>query len=84
MALNIKNPEAHQLATAIAEQTGETLTDVVTGALRGRLAEVSRKRPEGSLREEIRSLQAFVASIPDRDTRTADELIGYDEFGLPG
>lgn len=34
--------------------------------------------------EEIRELQESVASLPDRDERTPEEIIGYDEFGLPG
>ena len=37
MSLNIKNPEAHALATRLAQKTGETLTDAVTTALRERL-----------------------------------------------
>ena len=28
-------------------------------------------------------LQALVAAQPDRDTRSADEILGYDAFGLP-
>jgi hypothetical protein len=34
--LNVKDPEAHRLAQAIAEETGETLTRAVTEALRER------------------------------------------------
>jgi hypothetical protein len=33
-SLNIKNPEAHRLATAITKETGETLTRVLIEALR--------------------------------------------------
>jgi len=38
MALNIKDPEALNLARQLAEQTGETITRAVTEALRERLA----------------------------------------------
>ncbi len=34
MSLNIKDPEAHHLAQAIARATGQTMTRVVTEALR--------------------------------------------------
>jgi hypothetical protein len=34
--------------------------------------------------EEIRELQESVASLPDRDKRTPEEIIGFDEFGIPG
>ena len=33
---------------------------------------------------EVRELQDLVASLPDRDKRAPEEIIGYDEFGLPG
>ena len=36
------------------------------------------------LREQVAELQAFLRSQPDRDTRPADALLGYDRFGLPG
>ena len=42
MSLNIKNPEAHALATRLAQKTGETLTEAVTIALRERLERLER------------------------------------------
>ena len=42
MSLNIKNPEAHALATRLAQKTGETLTDAVTTALHERLERLER------------------------------------------
>ncbi len=44
MHLNIKNDEAHKLATELAELTGESLTSAVTLALRERLARERRRR----------------------------------------
>ncbi|NJD19729.1 MAG: PSK operon transcription factor [Gemmatimonadetes bacterium] len=83
MALNIKNAEAHRLAQALADATGVSLTEAVTDALRLRLAAV-RTPGEGDLMgAEVAEIQAFVASLPDRDTRSADEIVGYDAFGLP-
>lgn len=32
---------------------------------------------------EVARIQRFVASLPDLDTRSPDELLGYDENGLP-
>lgn len=83
MALNIKNPEAHRLAHELAGETGETLTEAVTEALRERLA-ARRSGVHGDLLEaEVAEIQDFVAALPDRDRRTAEEILGYDEFGLP-
>ncbi|MBW3572465.1 MAG: type II toxin-antitoxin system VapB family antitoxin [Gemmatimonadetes bacterium] len=84
MALNIKNREAGQLAHELAALTGESLTDVVTTALRERLSLIRRQRERVGLMSDVRQIQAFVASLPDRDPRTPEEIIGYDERGLPG
>jgi antitoxin VapB len=45
------------------------------------------KRNRGGSREAVRrdidEILARVDALPDLDTRTADEIIGYDENGLP-
>jgi antitoxin VapB len=84
VALNIKNPEAHRLAQELADRTGESLTEAVSGALRDRLAAVSRRADGDLLAAEIAEIQRFVASLPDRDLRTDEAILGYDDFGLPG
>ena len=83
-ALNIKNPETIELARRLAATTGESITEAVTQALRARLAIVSSKPDTARLRARVARIQALVASLPDLDTRTDDEIIGYDEHGLPG
>ena len=84
MALNIKNPEAHRLAQEVADVTGESLTEAVTLALRDRLAAVRRAESFEVMWAEVQELQNFVATLPDRDPRPADETLGYDALGLPG
>lgn len=84
MALNIKNAEADRLAHELADVTGETLTEAVKVALRERLSALRRRRDARQVRAAVAEIQAFVASLPDRDSRPADEILGYDEFGLPG
>jgi antitoxin VapB len=44
MSLNIKDPEAHRLARAIAQATGQSMTRVVTDALRERYAQLATVR----------------------------------------
>ena len=84
MALNIKNPEAHRMAQALADATGTSLTEAVTDALRARLAAVASASAGDLMDAEVAEIQAFVVSLPDRDVRTEDEILGYDPFGLPG
>ena len=83
MALNIKNVESDRLAHELAAATGESLTLAVTRALRERLASVTRRRNTGAVERDVAEIQTFVASLPDRDTRPGDEILGYDELGMP-
>lgn len=83
MALNIKNPETDRLAHELAKETGESLTEAVTIAVKERLSSLRRRRGQEWMRGDVRDLQDFVASLPDRDTRTPEEILGYDDRGLP-
>ena len=85
MSLNIKSPEAHALATRLAQKTGETLTDAVTTALRERLERLERA---GGFDEQ--RYQALKALVKDsRDLWQASLLaidhgdLLYEERGLP-
>jgi antitoxin VapB len=82
MALSIKDPEADRLAREVAKATGETLTMAVVRSLRERLARV--RRPRGPrLSEELLKIGRRCADLKVQDSRSADEIIGYDERGLP-
>jgi len=83
MALNIRNTEAEKLASELARQTGESKTEAVTKALRDRLAKVRRERSRRSLADELEEIAEHCASLPVLDSRTAEEILGYDEIGLP-
>jgi antitoxin VapB len=83
MALNIRNPETERLAAELAKHTGETKTEAVTKALRDRLARVRRERSRRRLADELEEIAAHCASLPVLDRRPADEILGYDEHGLP-
>jgi len=83
MALNIRNPETERLAAELARRTGETKTEAVTTALRQRLARVLGERSGRPLADELEALAAECARLPVLDPRSPDEVIGYDERGLP-
>jgi len=81
MSLNIKNEEAHALATQIARATGESLTQAVTVALRERLARI--EAPD-ALAQELIELGRDCASRLEEPWRSADHAdLLYDERGLP-
>jgi antitoxin VapB len=85
MSLNIKNPEAHELAKELAELTGESMTDAVVVALRERLRRVRNSDEHVHARKEaILAMGREIASRMSEETRTMDinEYL-YDERGLP-
>lgn len=83
MPLNIRNKQAEELAGALARITGETKTQAVTQALRERLERVRRGRATRRLADDLDEIALHCAALPVRDRRGADEIIGYDEHGLP-
>ncbi|MBI4883452.1 MAG: type II toxin-antitoxin system VapB family antitoxin [Actinobacteria bacterium] len=80
MALSIKNDRADQLARELAALTGESLTDVIVNSLEQRLAEERRSRRR---RRSIDDLIDDFKRLPVLDARSEDEILGYDENGLP-
>jgi antitoxin VapB len=84
MPISIKAPEADRLARELAAVTGETITDAVIVAMRERLVREERKRRGNrSLAAELMAIGRHCASLPVVDPRSSDEILGYDEIGLP-
>jgi len=84
MPISIKNPQTEQLARQLAKETGETITEVITKSLQDRLQRVRGRRKSKALREEIADILARVDALPRlNDERTDDEILGYDENGIP-
>ena len=81
MSLNIKDPEAHRLAQAIAQATGESMTRVVTEALRERYARLARDRGKAGVDELLAIAQRAAAHVKGPYAAHGDYL--YDERGLP-
>jgi hypothetical protein len=52
--------------------------------LREQLArDLSHPQPAGEVHRICEELRRELGTIPNGDGRTADELLGYNEFGLP-
>lgn len=83
MALSIKDPEADRLARELAARTGETLTQAIVVALRERLARETGRTRAVPLREELAAIRRRCADLPVLDSRSPDEILGYDERGVP-
>ncbi|MCA9779667.1 MAG: type II toxin-antitoxin system VapB family antitoxin [Candidatus Eremiobacteraeota bacterium] len=84
MALSIKDDEADRLARELASRTGESLTQAVVVSLRERLERVQRAHAHSSsLVEDLMWIGRRNASRQILDARTTEEILGYDDEGLP-
>jgi antitoxin VapB len=81
MSLSIKAPDAHRLAQAISQATGESMTRVVTEALRERYARIERRKGKASV-QELLAIADRAAVHLKRPYVDHAELL-YDENGLP-
>ncbi len=77
--LYIKNPVAHRLAQEVSKRMGVTLTEAVIHALEDQIR--AQKKPIDQ--KKIDAICAKLASLPVLDSRTPDEILGYDSFGVP-
>jgi len=84
MAINIKNREVEELLDEIKLATGKGPTSVMLDLLR---KEAERLRRERDIEERSRRIDEIVrrssAKWPAGEGPTPDEIIGYDEDGLP-
>ncbi len=83
MALSIKDPEADRLARELARRTGETITEAIVVALRERLQRQKSERAAPGRKARIRAIRETMREVPVHDSRSPEEIIGYDESGLP-
>ncbi|MDO5629309.1 MAG: type II toxin-antitoxin system VapB family antitoxin [Mobilicoccus sp.] len=83
MPLNIKDPETDRLAREVARRAGESITVATRTALAERLERLERQQGRAVDREAILAIVEWGREAPDLDDRSADEILGYDERGLP-
>jgi antitoxin VapB len=83
MSLNIKHPEADRLARELARRRGESITDAVLAAIREQLKRERAKIRRPGLAEELLEIGRRFSALPVKDTRSDDEILGYDENGIP-
>jgi antitoxin VapB len=83
MAISIKSMETERLAREIAERTGDSLTGAIQKALEERLDRLKQQRRSQILASQLEEILHRVDQLPILDSRTPDEILGYDEHGLP-
>lgn len=84
MSLNIKNPATVALADELARRQGISKTAAIHQALSERLHRMGYGEATNEhLFGELRAIRERVARLPELDSRSDEEIIGYDEHGIP-
>jgi antitoxin VapB len=84
MALNIKSSEADKLARELARRRRLSITEAVIVALRAELDRESQRIRAPGMAKQLLAIGARYAALPSYDERSDDEILGYDEHGVPG
>jgi len=83
MALNIKDPRTDQIVRELAALTGEGVTTAIRKSVEERLQRIRNRRANTNLAASLLEIGAHCASLPDLDNRSPEEILGYDDNGLP-
>ena len=85
MSLNIKNPATVALASELARRQGVSKTAAIHQALSDRLHRLGYSdRAEEQKLADLRAIRSRITRSPERDSRSDEEIIGYDGHGIPG
>jgi antitoxin VapB len=83
MALSIEDPETERLARALSQLTGEDVTTATKRAIEERLRRLGGQTRRTALLEDMADIRRRWSEMRIVDDRSADEILGYDENGLP-
>lgn len=64
-------------------KTGKSNTTAIPSSREEQSKRVPTSASTSDLRDDMATIRLRWAALPERDTRTADDIIGYDESGLP-
>ena len=80
--LKIESPEADELVRLLAKRTGRGITEVVIHSLREQLRREEVQKSSPDLAEALMEIGRHCAALPNRDPRSEEEILGYDERGV--
>lgn len=85
MGIFIRNDATEKKIRRLAQRTGQTLTAAIEHAVDARLAALGPAKKKGRVdREKLAELIGYFDSLPRiNEDLTDEEIIGYDEHGLP-
>jgi antitoxin VapB len=88
MAFHIRNSHAEESLRRLCELTGESLTEAVLKSVNLRLEAELRSREDADgeavdLLAKYRAVREHLSQLPILDQRSPEEIMGYDERGMP-
>lgn len=84
MGVTIDRPEVDRLLRELVATTGESESDAVTRALRERLKRERKKRVRPrTLADKLLRIGRECAALPVLDDRSAEEILDYNDNGMP-
>jgi antitoxin VapB len=83
MPLSIKNPVTERLARQVAKETGESITVAIQHSLEERLERLPNRRRGRIMSEKLENILRRIDALPTLDKRPVDEILGYDQQGIP-
>jgi len=83
MNLHISSPRVEQLAREVTARTGESLAQALITALEERLERIRRRNSASDTFHEIMKISRRCSSLPDHDLRSPEDILGYNDWGIP-
>ena len=83
MPLRIKNQETERLARQVASEAHESITEAIQNSLAERWERLKRKRHNRLLAGQLDDLLRRMDALPTLDSRPEEEILGYDQHGMP-
>ena len=83
MAMSIRNSEVEKLARSLSRMTGENMTETILESLKERHQRIRAANTSQRLLDDLSVIAKRTAALPKLDDRSAEEILGYDERGLP-
>ena len=83
MAMSIRNSEVEKLARSLSRMTGENMTETILESLKERHQRIRAANASPRLLDDLSAIAKRTAALPKLDDRSAEEILGYDERGVP-
>jgi antitoxin VapB len=83
MSISIRNPRVELLAREVAREYNITMTQAIIDALEEKKRRINHSDASENVRcRKILQLAMECSNLPDLDTRSPDEILGYDDNGV--